>query len=112
MTFILALLLATGPVHRSDAGELLAVDVERAAVLFPGSGDEAGRVLHLDGGMYVATPEWVREAKQLSELRARNEDLESHASDMPTAWVAAAFGVGAALGVAATLIAVGVVKHP
>ena len=83
-----------------------------AAVLFPGSGDEAGRVLHLDGGTWVSTEQRIREGQQHRDLTARTEYLEAHASDAPTAWIAAALGAGLVVGgLTAALLVSGVVKH-
>lgn len=103
---------ATGPVYRHADGGVAILDVERAAILLPGSGPEADRVVHVDGGAWVAPFQRTAEGQEHADLVARNKHLEEHAADMPKVWVAGAFGTGVLFGVVATLIATGAVKLP
>lgn len=100
------------PVWTHADGGVAMLDVERAAILLPGSGPESSRVVHVDGGTWVAPAQRLFEGQEHADLAAQNRYLQEHAADMPRVWVAGAFGTGVLFGVVATLIATGAVKLP
>lgn len=105
-SLLCASIAAAQPVWRHADGGVAIIDVERAALLVPGAGPEAPRVLHVDGGTWVAAQQRIQEGQEHADLVARNRHLEDHAADMPKVWVGGAFAVGAALGVVAGVVGV------
>lgn len=111
LTLLLLSLTTSGPVYRGADGGVRAIDVERAAILFPGSGLEADRVVHVDGGTWVSTEQRIREGQENADLIAQNKYLQDHAADVPTAWLGVAAAGGAVAAVIATIATLAATGH-
>jgi len=87
MKFLLLFLLAQQQVS--------VVPAERGALL-----QADGGVVDVGSGTWFSTEEVIAMGKDHAGLRARSEDLQAHAADVPYKWVVGAVLVGFAVGAA------------